>query len=94
MNKYVYFFMFIVTFNMFSQELEIDRGTLVGPENIVEIYIPTGSPNRHSYFYDYRYNLLSSSISFPIYYDIVNDNIVAIGEGGLNLLGLKIPSNS
>ena len=53
MNKYVYFFMFIVTFNMFSQELEIDRGTLVGPENIVEIYITTGSPNRHSYFYDY-----------------------------------------
>jgi len=148
--------MFIITFSIFSQEFEIDRGTLVGPENIlnindiewdetveiifvnpisrneiyytgayyrgeglfwinlhgneteilrtylrygpmikwhgeniVEIYIPTGSPNRHSYFYNYRYNILSSSINFPIYYDVANDIIIAIEHWGLDLYSIK-----
>jgi hypothetical protein len=57
--------------------------------NIAEIYIPTGSPFRHSYFYDFRDNTLSPPISFPIYYDIENDYIIAVRDGGLDLYDFK-----
>jgi hypothetical protein len=150
--------MFIIISSIFSQESEIDTGTLIGPENIliinnnsiewdeiveilfvnpisgneiyytgayyrgegifwinsngnkaeilktyirygpmvkwhgnniVEIYIPIGSPFRHSYFYDFRDDTLSPPVNFPIYYDIENDYIIAVRDGGLDLYDLK-----
>jgi len=156
MKRYIYFFMFIITLNVFSQE--IDEGTLIGlndildinndyiewdrvvvkifvnptsknemyytgayyrgeglfwinlqgneieilktyvrygpmikwhGENIAELYIPTGSPFRHSYFYDFRDNKLSPAVYFPIYYDIENDYIIAVRDGGVDLYDFK-----
>ena len=57
--------------------------------NIAEIFIPTGSPNSHSYFYDFRDNTLSHLINFPLYYDVVNDFIIVLREEGLDLYDMK-----
>ena len=55
----------------------------------VEIFIPTGSPFRHSYFYNFRNNKLSQRIDFPVYYDINNDYVIAMVNNGLDLYDLK-----
>ena len=56
---------------------------------IAEIFIPTGSPNRHSFFYNFRNNTLSPQINFPIYYDVSNDFIIGITDEGLDLYDLN-----
>ena len=56
---------------------------------IAEIFIPTGSPNRHSYFYDFRNNVLSPPFNFPIYYDISKDYIILLEHEGLILYDFK-----
>jgi len=58
-------------------------------ESIAEIFIPTGSPFRYSYFYNFKNNILSPSVDFPIYYDIENDYIIAIRDGGLDLFDFR-----
>ncbi|GHT70494.1 hypothetical protein FACS1894110_22120 [Spirochaetia bacterium] len=56
---------------------------------IVEIFIPTGSPFRHSFFYDCRNNMVSPRIDFPIYYDTDKDYIIALLDGGLGVYDFK-----
>jgi hypothetical protein len=56
---------------------------------IVEIFIPTGSPNRHSYFYDFRNNTLSQQINLPVYYDVNKDYVIAMVDDGLDLYDIK-----
>jgi hypothetical protein len=56
---------------------------------IVEIFIPTGSPFRHSYFYDFIHNKLSPRIDFPMYYDTDKDYIIVLLDGGLGIYDFK-----
>jgi hypothetical protein len=73
----------------------LETGVRYGPmikwhgEFIVEIFIPTGSPFRHSHFYDFRDNMLSPRVDFPIYYDINRDYIISLVDGGLDLYDFK-----
>jgi hypothetical protein len=58
-------------------------------EHLAEIYIPTGSPFRHSYFLDFRDNFLSDAYGFIIYVDKDYDNIIELGDGCLNMFNLR-----
>jgi hypothetical protein len=58
-------------------------------EFIVEIFIPIGSPFRHSYFYDFRNNILSPSVNFSIYYDNDKDYIISLVDGGLDIYDFR-----
>jgi hypothetical protein len=53
--------------------------------NIVELKVPTGSPNYHCYYYSFEGNKISHSFNLPIAYDITN-NLVAV----LDMYSLKI----
>ena len=57
--------------------------------DVVEIYIPTGSPSTHSYFYNFKYDTVSQRIDFPVYYDINNNYVIAMVDNGLDLYDLK-----
>ncbi|GHV10402.1 hypothetical protein FACS189485_23480 [Spirochaetia bacterium] len=56
---------------------------------IVEIFIPTGSPFSHSFFYDFRNNMVSPRIDLAIYYDTDKDYIIALLDGRLGVYDFK-----
>jgi hypothetical protein len=58
-------------------------------ENIAEIFIPTGSPFRHSYFFDFLDNKISDAYMFPIYLDPEKNLVILINEGCLDVYDFK-----
>jgi hypothetical protein len=55
----------------------------------VEINIPTGSPFRYSYYFNFLDNRLSRRYDFPIYYDIESETILIWGDYDFELYDLK-----
>ncbi|MDR1839331.1 MAG: hypothetical protein LBQ93_07115 [Treponema sp.] len=78
-----------------TKEIILETGVRYGPiiiwhgENIAEIEIPTGSPNRHSYYFDFRDKKLSKGYNFPIYYDIETDIVLIWGFYDFELYDIK-----
>jgi hypothetical protein len=58
-------------------------------ENIAEIIIPTGSPFRHSYYYNFFENKLSEKYYFPMYYDIDTNYVLVWGNNDFELYDVK-----
>jgi hypothetical protein len=58
-------------------------------ENIAEIFIPTGSPFTHSYYFNFLENKLSEIYSFPMYYDVVNNYVLVWGGEDFELYDVK-----
>ena len=54
-------------------------------EQIAEIYIPTGSPFRHSYIYDFSDGFLSQPFNFVIYVDPDYNTLIGVDDGCLVL---------
>lgn len=57
--------------------------------NIAEIFLPTGSPFRHSYFYNFRNNRLSEAYGFTVYVDPDKEYAIEWRDGGLDVYDLK-----
>ncbi|GHV75130.1 hypothetical protein AGMMS49940_24320 [Spirochaetia bacterium] len=58
-------------------------------DNIAEIFIPTGSPFRHFYFFDFRDKKISDAYMFPIYLDTEKNIVILINDGGLDIYDFK-----
>ena len=58
-------------------------------ENIAEIIIPTGSPFRHSYYYNFFENKLSEKYYYPMYYDIDTNYVLIWGIEDFELYDVK-----
>ena len=56
---------------------------------MAEIFIPTGSPFNHSFFYDFKENKLSIRYDFVLLVEGENDLVVTSDEGFLKLWNLR-----
>jgi hypothetical protein len=54
-------------------------------ENIAEFFIPTGSPFRHSYFYNFRTGITSEPYDFPVYVDREKERLIIWAAGDIEV---------
>ena len=72
-------------------ETHIQYGPLIiwHGNNIAEIFIQTGSPFRHSYYFNFVYNRISDKYYFPMYLDTENLTVLIWGDIDIELYDLN-----
>jgi hypothetical protein len=58
-------------------------------KDLAEIFIATGSPFYHSYFYNFKNKHLSASYNFVIYVDLKNEYVITCDDGKLVVYDLR-----